>query len=389
VEWCIPADLRTVDLVKAWARAVLSDIGDARARPDQPLVVWILFRLRGPLIALGALGVVATLGYMVIEGYGWVDAVYMTVITLGTIGYGEVHTLGTGGRLFTVGVVVASFATFVYAASVLTSVFTSGEATRHMHERRSKIMRDALQDHVIVVGFGRVGQAVVRSLREMDRQCVVLDTNADHATAIEASGAMHVCGDATSEADLASAGIARAAAFVAAADQDSANLVVVLTARAVRPDLRIVSRVNEASWLSRMKHAGADVAQSPYDSYGASLAASALSPAVLDLHDLPLLGLGTEEIIVGASSPFIGKSLSELVDDHVGVYVLGLRRDQQLHKWHDITDTVREGDVLVVLGTSEHLAKLARASRIVDLTSAAVAHSTTDPDPSGVLHDEV
>src|SRR5207245_574158 len=117
---------------------------------------------------------------------------------------------------------------------------------------------------------------------------------------------------------LERAGIARAAAFVAAADQDSANLVVVLTARAVRPDLRIVSRVNEASWLTRMKRAGADVAQSPYDSYGASLAASALSPAVLDLHDLPLLGLGTEEIMVGTSSPLIGRSVAQLVADHVG-----------------------------------------------------------------------
>jgi hypothetical protein len=158
--------------MKRWARAVLADGGDGRPRPDQPLAVWILFRLRGPLLALAGLGVIATIGYMIIEGYGWVDAVYMTVITLGTIGYGEIHPLGTGGRFFTVGVIMASFGTFVYAASVLTSVFTSGEALRHIHERKAKIMRDALRDHVIVVGFGRVGQAVVRSLREMDRQCV-------------------------------------------------------------------------------------------------------------------------------------------------------------------------------------------------------------------------
>jgi voltage-gated potassium channel len=366
--------------MKRWARAVLADGGDGRPRPDQPLAVWILFRLRGPLLALAGLGVIATIGYMIIEGYGWVDAVYMTVITLGTIGYGEIHPLGTGGRFFTVGVIMASFGTFVYAASVLTSVFTSGEALRHIHERKAKIMRDALRDHVIVVGFGRVGQAVVRSLREMDRQCVVLDTNADHAAAIEASGAMHVCGDATNEADLERAGISRAAAFVAAVDQDSSNLVVVLTARAARPDLRIVSRVNEAGWLSRMKHAGADVAQSPYDSYGASLAASALSPDVLDLHDLPLLGLGTEEILVRSSSPFIGKGLSDLVAEHVGVYVLGLRRDRRLHKWHDIDDAVREGDVLVVLGTAEHLSNLARASRVVDLTSTHV----TDRSRAGI-----
>jgi voltage-gated potassium channel len=228
---------------------------------------------------------------------------------------------------------------------------------------------DALQDHVIVVGFGRVGQAVVRSLRAMDRQIVVLDTDTAQGPAIDAAGAMHVCGDATNEADLHRAGINDAAAFVAAADSDSSNLLVVLTARATRADLRIVSRVNEASWLSRIRHAGADVAESPYDRYGASLAASALSPAVLDLHELPLLGLGTEEVMVNDSSPFIGHRLPQLIEEHLGVHILGLRRDQQLHKWHDVQGEVRAGDVLVVLGTAEHLSRLAQASRLVDVTT--------------------
>src|SRR4051812_35804061 len=238
-------------------RAVLADLSGVRPRPEQPLAVWIVFRLRGPLTALAALGVVSTLGYMAIERYGSIDAIYMTIITLGTVGYGEVHPLGTGGRVFTAAVVIASFATFVYTASVLTSLFTSGEATVHIRERKAKLLRDELQDHVIVVGFGRVGQAVARSLRRMDRQCVVLDTNAEHGPAVKEMGALHVCGDATNEADLERAGISRAAGLVAAADKDSSNLVIVLTAHAARPDLRIVTRVNEASWLSRMKNAGA------------------------------------------------------------------------------------------------------------------------------------
>ena len=344
-------------------RLFASDGASARPRPDQPLAAWVLYRLRGPLVALLALAAASTIGYMSIEGYGWLDALYMTVITLGTIGYGEVHPLGSGGRLFTIGVIVASFATFVYAVSVLTNVFTSGEATRHFHERRAKKMRDELQDHVIVVGFGRVGQAVVRALREMDRQVVVLDTNEEHRTGIEATGAIQVCGDATNEEHLMRAGIDRAEALVAAADQDSANLVIVLTARAVSPSLRIVSRVNEATWLERIKNAGANVAQSPYDSYGATLAASALSPSVLDLHDLPLLGLGTEEVRVEASSQFLGKSLGDLIEEHVGIYILGLRRDDRLHGWYEVRDPLREGDILVVLGTSEHLSHLAEASR--------------------------
>jgi voltage-gated potassium channel len=334
----------------------------------QPLALWLLFHLRGALFALASLAVIATVGYMLIEGYGFIDAVYMTIITLGTIGYGEVHPLGTGGRLFTIGVIIAGFATFVYAASVLTSVFTSGEAARHMRERRARKMRDELRNHVIVVGFGRVGQAVVRSLRDMQRQCVVVEMNPDLGPSITAAGAIHFVGDATDEDDLRSAGIDRAAGFVAAADQDSANLVVVLTARAVRADLRIVSRVNQTSWLSRIKHAGADVAQSPYASYGASLAASALSASILDLHDLPVLGLGTEEIIVEATSSLVGKTVADIVADHTGVYVVGLRRDQQLHVWHEFDDAIAAADILVVLGTPEHLSALARSCTAADVT---------------------
>lgn len=325
----------------------------------QPLFMLVAERLRGPLLALVALAIASTVGYIAVAGYGWIDAVYMTVITLGTIGYGEVRPLDTAGRFLTIGVIIAGFGAFVYAASVLTNFFASGEAARHMHERRALRMRQALTEHVIVVGYGRVGQAVVRALRQFDRQCAVLDMNPELQDAIEATGAIHVVGDATNEEDLRRAGIDRAAAFVAAADQDAANLVVVLTARAARRDLRIISRVNEASWLARMKHAGADVAQSPYDSYGASLAASALSPAILDLHDLPLLGLGTEEIEVHDDSALAGSRIPDLTAAHPGIYILGLRRDQRLHRWHEVAGRVEPGDVLVALGTPEHLGDLA------------------------------
>jgi voltage-gated potassium channel len=326
---------------------------------DQPLLSWVLFRLRNALIAVAVLAVVATVGYVVLEGYGWVDALYMTVITLGTIGYGEVKPLDTAGRFFTIGVIIAGFAAFVYAASVLTNFFTSGEASQRAHERRARRMQAQLNDHVIVVGFGRVGHAVVRALHQMGRQCVVLDINPNLQAQISASGAVHVAGDATDEDDLRRAGIDRAVGFVAAADQDSLNLVVVLTARAVRPELRIVSRVNQLTWLSRIKNAGADVAQSPYDSYGASLAASALSPTVLSLHSLPLLGLGTEEIEVGENSELVGKRIEQLEAAHVGVHILGLRREQQLHKWHEIDDSLRQGDVVVALGEPADLSALA------------------------------
>lgn len=327
---------------------------------DGTLLSWAVFRLRNALITMLFVAVLATVGYMTIEGYGWVDALYMTVITLGTIGYGEVRPLDTAGQFLTIGVIIAGFAAFVYAASVLTNFFTSGEASQRNHERKARRMQAQLHDHVIVVGFGRVGQAVVRSLHEMGRQCVVVDINPDLDAAISASGAIHVAGDATDEHDLARAGIQRAAGLVAAADQDSLNLVVVLTARAIQPGLRIVSRVNQSTWLKRIQNAGANVAQSPYDSYGSSLAASALSASVLSLHNLPLLGLGTEEIEVAAHSEVVGKRIAELEVAHAYVHILGLRREQQVHKWHEIDDSLRAGDILVAVGEASHLSALVR-----------------------------
>jgi voltage-gated potassium channel len=322
----------------------------------------VLYRLRGPIVAVVCVVAVATVCYVAIEGFGWIDALYMTVITLATVGYGEVRPLDTSGRFVTIAVIVAGFAVFVYAATVLANFFTSGEASSRIYERRVRRMQTELHDHVIVVGFGRVGQAVVAALRAMGRPCAVVDIDSELGAAIAAADAIHVAGDATDEEVLQRAGIMRAAGLVACADQDSLNLVIVLTARAEHPDLRIVSRVNQSTWLSRMQNAGADVAQSPYVSYGASLAASALSPVSVDLHDLPLLGLGTEEIAIEQSSPLVGAEIAELVETFRGVHILGLRRDQLIHKWHEIGGPLQPHDVLLALGEPAHLAALARAS---------------------------
>jgi voltage-gated potassium channel len=329
---------------------------------DAPVVALVLYRLRWALLGMLILAVLATVGYVTVEGYGWIDAIYMTVITLGTVGYGETHPLDTAGRFMTIGVIIVGFTTFVYAVSVLTNLFVSGDTLVQMHHRRSKRMREGLDHHVIVVGFGRVGQAVVRGLQELGRQCVVLDRNPASEAAIRAAGGVEVIGDATNPEDLHRAGIDRADALIAACDADSENLVVVLTAHSTRADLRIVSRVNETAWLERMQHAGADVAQSPYPTYGMSLAAAAVSSAVLDLHDLPLLGLGTEEIQISDGSPLVGTTTAEALQAHPFVFVVGLRREDRLHPWHTIEGAVRSGDVLVALGTPEHLAELASAA---------------------------
>ena len=331
-----------------------------RPLSDRSLGGFVLYQLRWALVGLLLLFTGATVGYVVIDGFGWLDAAFMTVITLSTVGYGEVHHLDSAGRFFTIGVIVASFGTLVYAAAMVTELFTSGRAIEHLNQARGRRMRHALEDHVIVVGFGRVGQAVAVGVHEQGVPCLVIDRNPDHEAAIREAGCVSMIGDATDEDDLVEAGLHRARALVAAAEQDDINLVVTLTARALRADLRIVSRVNEAGWRDRIVRAGADVAQSPYPSYGLSLASSAISPDILDMHSLPLLGLGTEEIEVSADSPLVGRRLSELGEAAHGVHVVGLRRDQQLQRWHDVDGDIQAGDVLVALGTPDLLRALSR-----------------------------
>jgi voltage-gated potassium channel len=329
---------------------------------DAPVVRLVLFRLRWALLAILVLATVATVGYVAIEGYGWLDAIYMTVITLGTVGYGETEPLHTPGRLMTIGVIIVGFTTFVYAVSVLTNLFVSGDVLSQLHHRRSKRMSDRLEHHVVVVGFGRVGRGVVRGLQEMGKEWVVLDLNEDLDPEIRAQGGALIIGDATDPNDLLNAGIDRADALIAACDKDADNLVVVLTAHSTRDNLRIVSRVNEVAWEDRIIHAGANVAHSPYASYGMSLAAAAVSDAVLDFHDLPLLGLGTEEILVSAGSPLIRSTPAEIGLTHPCTYVIGLRRDDRLHPWHGIDGAVREGDILVALGLPDYLSELGSAA---------------------------
>lgn len=315
-------------------------------------------RLRNVAIVWLLVVSVAVPGYVVIAGLDWFDALYMTIITLGTVGYGEVGDLGHTGRWWTMAVIVACLGTFVYTAAVLTTLFVSGEMGEAVRRRQGKKMRDGLSDHVVVVGFGRVGRGTVRGVRREGRDVLVVDRREDLGAAVATSGAHLLVGDATEEEVLVEAGIRRAAALIAAAHDDATNLVVVLTARALRPDLRIVARVNEPTWQDRIRRAGADVVVSPYEAFGASLAAYAVETGILGLQDLPALGLRTEEMQVQPGSTVVGQTLTDLAAREPDLLLLGLRRDTGLAKWHEVDGPIAVGDVVIALGSPDALRRL-------------------------------
>ena len=321
--------------------------------------VWLLVRqLYGPALAALIVASVAALGYVALEDYGWFDAIYMSFITMGTVGFGEVQPLGTGGRIWTIAVIIAGFGLFVYAAALLTSVFVSGEVARVIREQRRSKVRERLQGHVVVVGFGRVGQAATAAVLREQRSCVVVDSNPAAEIAVAASGAVFLLGDARDADVLRLAQVERAAALITALD-DPSNAVVTLTARSLAADLRIVSRVGDVSWRDRLMRAGASQVVPVYESVGAGLAATALGSEVLAVLELAGMDMRAEELVVRSGSFAVGRSLRELMAEADNVHLLGLRRDVGLARWHEVEGPMQPGDVLVALGSSAALGRLA------------------------------
>jgi voltage-gated potassium channel len=314
-------------------------------------------RLRGPSIAALTAVAVAALGYVVIEGWSVMDAVYMAVITIGQVGFGEVHPLTTAGRTWTMFVIVSGFAVFVYSAASLTALFLSDDVAAALREKRRSKVRAHLHDHVVVAGFGRVGRSAVDAAVRGGRRCEVIDANAEVESAVTARGAVFLHGDARDAEVLRAAGVQRAVALITSLD-DPSNAVVALTARSLAPSLRIVTRVTDVTWRDRLMRAGASHVVPVYESVGASLAATALDAEVLGV--LPIAGtdMRVEEMEVGANSHAVGADLRRLMTANDGLHILGLRRDDTLTRWHETDDTLRAGDVLVVMGNAQALERL-------------------------------
>lgn len=327
-------------------------------RPVSLEIARLAFRRLRVVLAVSAVMIsIAATGYVLIEDYSWFDAVYMTIITLGTIGYGEVEPLGKPGQAWTIIVIMGGFALLVYTAATLTSLFVSDELAALVKRRRRQRMREGLIDHVIVVGFGRVGRAAAKAALREGRRCVVVDQDVTLGDEAMACGAAFVHGDARQEQPLQAARVERAVALVTALD-DPSNLVVILTAHSLCPGLRIVTRVNEPAWRERLLRAGAAQAVPLYESVGINLAATALDADVLGVQDLPGLGVRTEEIVVGEGSAAVGRTLSSLMAEDPEVLLLGVRREAGLARWHEVTGLLAVGDVLVALGAPTALDRL-------------------------------
>jgi voltage-gated potassium channel len=305
-----------------------------------------------------------TIGYMLIEGWSVVDAFYMTAITLTTVGFGEVKTLTTNGRLFTVALLVAGVAFIAYGLEYLLTA-NLGNTWR---KRRMMQTIENLENHVIVTGYGRVGQSAVASLQNSKRQVVVIENNAQRAAELDELGLIHLLGDATKDEVLQQAGIDRAWGMLVCTGDDSRNLFIVLSARALNSNLYIVARSVNAENERKMRRAGANRVVSPYQIGGQHMANIVIRPHVTDFFDVVTLDGGielwVEELVIDESSLLVGKTVGEAnIRQETGVSIIAMLRENHSSIPNAHT-TLQIGDELIVVGTREQLTKLEKLTGI-------------------------
>jgi voltage-gated potassium channel len=312
-------------------------------------------------IVVGVIAIGAT-GYKVLEpGWSLIDTLYMTVITVTTVGFREVQPLTEAGRIWTMLLAVMGvgliFGSVGIVAEYLVVEVTSGrrEANR-MIEAVNK-----LSDHYILCGFGRVGATVARELAHAGRQVVVIDILPESLARARKEGFLEVEGDATEEATLRAAGIERAKGLITTIDSDAHNVYVILSARALHPGLFVVARANAADSEARLMQAGASRVVSPYTMAGHRLAELATRPRVVDFIDAALsrgeLAFSMEEVEVVAGGPLDGATVSSLRD--TGVFVLAIVTGERRYEANPRAErTLKVGETLVVSGSSDRLREL-------------------------------
>ena len=327
------------------------------------------WHLRTALLIFLGLIAFGTIGYMVIERLNFFEALYMTVITISTVGYREVVLPSRAGEIFTMIVIIAGLAAVVYATTSVVELLLEGRILEIMGRRRVLKELQDLSGHYIICGYGRVGKQIARECQGRGRSVVIIEKDPAVVESAINDGFITVKGDAAEESVLRQAGIERASGLVSGLSSDADNLFVTMSARMIRPDVFIVGRCNSEETESKLYRAGADRAISPHNVGGRRMAALLLKPLVCDFLDVvthgELVELTLEDIAVEPGAAVIGRSLRDiLVDDLKGIGILGLKRPKRDFVINPRSDTVLDaGDILIVSGAPEQVQDLKRVSQ--------------------------
>jgi voltage-gated potassium channel len=320
------------------------------------------------LITLGLIIVAGTLGYRALEGWSLFDGLYMTIITLATIGYGEVHQLSQPGRYFTLGLLVVGVATFGFLISNITQTLIESEIASVLGRR--KLFKDIskLTNHYILCGAGRVGMRIAEEFRKKGVDFVIIEHDEQVAERLLARGDLVLIGDATDETVLEGAQVRAARSLITAASTDADNVYIVLTARGLNPDLHIVARATDQAAERQLRRAGANKVVSPALIGSHQIAQAALTPAVADFIELTTmtesLDLSFEQVRITPGSSLDGRKLKDsgIRSWHNTMIVAIIDQQGQMHFNPDGERALQAGDVLIALGNQSGLLELAEVA---------------------------
>jgi voltage-gated potassium channel len=320
--------------------------------------------LKVSIIVLALLVTLGCLGYMGIEGWGFLDALYMTVITLATIGFQEVHPLSQPGKIFTMVLIVFGVSVLGYIVGSLAQIMFEGQFQRIMGRKKVEKQIEALRNHYIVCGFGRMGALICREFAAKPLPFVVVEKTPEVIEKLETDGHLFLRGDATDDDTLLKAGIKRAKGLISVVASDTENVYITLTARELNPDLFILARSGDEGSDIKLKRAGASKVISPYLIGGSRMAQAILRPNVVDFIEIATgrehLDLQMEEILIPQHSGFVGENLvSSGFRKETGVMIVGIKKaDGKMLFNPESHARIEARDTLIVLGEPNAILKL-------------------------------
>lgn len=309
---------------------------------------------------------VGTCGYMALEGWSLLDALYMTVITLGTVGFREVHDLSQVGKMFTMMLIFFGVGVIGYIVGSLAQIMFEGQFQRILGRKKVEKAIAALDGHYIICGFGRIGSLICKEFAAKPLPFVVVEKDIDMVGQMEkdGNGYLFLPGDATIDDVLLKAGIKKAKGLISVVTSDTENVYITLTARGLNPDLFILARAGEEGSEIKLKRAGANKVVSPYLIGGSRMAQAILRPTVVDFIEIATgrehMELQMEEILIPAKSGFIGESLaSSGFRKETGVIIVGVKKLSGKMVFNPESHTKIEAhDTLIVLGEPAAIEKL-------------------------------